>query len=183
MSAYDDRLLNVGDPIDRLLYYDQRTYLPSLLSRLDRTSMAASLEARVPFLDYRLVEWSYKLKSSFKIRGLVNKWVVKQAAKNWLPKEIVFRKKFGFDVPVGQWLRNKSGLGSHLDLLRDATFRRRGYFDYDAVLGLINEHLCQRADHTEILWGLLSFEMWCQTFFDRRLSDMSTRPIGAKPQV
>jgi asparagine synthase (glutamine-hydrolysing) len=136
--------------------------------------MAASIEARVPFLDFRLVEWSYKLNSSFKIRRLVNKWVVKKAAEQWLPTEIIYRKKFGFDVPVGQWLRNKSGLGAYLDLLRDATFRTRGYFDYDAVLALMDKHLRGDADHTEILWGLLGFEMWCRQFIDRRVEELST---------
>jgi asparagine synthase (glutamine-hydrolysing) len=137
--------------------------------------MAASIEARVPFLDYRLVEWSYKLKSSFKIRGLVSKWIVKKAAERWLPGEIIFRKKFGFDVPLGQWLRNRAGLGGYLDLLRDATFRTRGYFDYGLVRVLIDEHLRGDSDHTEILWGLLGFEMWCRQFIDSRIEVPSKR--------
>ncbi len=173
-STYSNRLVTASDSIDKLLYYEQRTYLPSLLGRLDRTSMAASIEARVPFLDYRLVEWSYKLKSNLKIRGLVSKWIVKKAAEQWLPREIIYRKKFGFDVPVGQWLRNKKGLGAHLDLLRDATFRKRGYFDYNAVLALMHEHLRGDSDHTEILWGLLGFEMWCRQFIDSRIEELST---------
>lgn len=173
-KLFDNRLVTAGDSIDRLLYYDQRTYLPSLLTRLDRTSMAASIEARVPFLDYRLVEWSYKLSSSLKIRRLVNKWIVKKAAERWLPREIISRRKFGFDVPVGQWLRNKSGLGGHLDLLRDGTFRERGYFEYKAVLALMDEHLRGDSDHTELLWGLLGFEMWCRQFIDRPIEALST---------
>jgi asparagine synthase (glutamine-hydrolysing) len=171
-DLYNKRFISTGDSIDKLLYYEQRTYLPSLLNRLDRTSMAASIEARVPFLDYRLVEWSYKLNSNLKIRRLVSKWLVKKAAERWLPQEIIYRKKFGFDVPVGQWLRNKKALGVHLDLLRDATFRKRGYFDHKTVLALIEEHLLGEADHTEILWGLLGFEMWCRVFIDSRIEDV-----------
>ena len=171
-NIYDHGFISTGDSINKLLYYEQRTYLPSLLHRLDRTSMAASIEARVPFLDYRLVEWSYKLNSNVKIRRLVSKWIVKKSAERWLPREIIYRKKFGFDVPVGEWLRNKKGLGAHLDLLRDATFRKRGYFDHKTVLALIEEHMRSEADHAEVLWGLLGFEIWCRLFIDRRIEDV-----------
>lgn len=173
INIYKNCLIGIGDSINNLLYYDQRTYLPSLLSRLDKTSMAASIEARVPFLDYRLVEWSYKLGSSLKIRRFVSKWIVKKAAERWLPDEIIYRKKFGFDVPVGEWLKNKKALGAHLDLLRDTTFRKRGYFDYKAVLSLIDQHIRGDWDHTEILWGLLGFEIWCRLFIDSQIEDFS----------
>ena len=109
-----------------------------------------------------------------KIRRLVSKWLVKKAAERWLPREIIYRKKFGFDVPVGQWLRNKKALGAHLDLLRDSAFRKRGYFDHKTVLTLIEEHLRCESDHTEILWGLLGFEMWCRVFIDSRIEDVCT---------
>ena len=173
-ELYNKRFISTGDSIDKLLYYEQRTYLPSLLHRLDRMSMAASIEARVPFLDYRLVEWSYKLNSNLKIRRLVNKWLVKKSAERWLPREIIYRKKFGFDVPVGQWLRNKQVLGTHLDLLRDSAFGERGYFDHKTVLTFIEEHLRGESDHTEILWGLLGFEMWCRVFIDSHIEDVCT---------
>ena len=87
-AVYDNRYIRNGDVVDQLLYYDQRTYLPSLLNRLDKMSMAASIEARVPFLDYRLVEWSYTLPSIEKIRGLTNKHIIKRAAEQYLPKEL-----------------------------------------------------------------------------------------------
>jgi asparagine synthase (glutamine-hydrolysing) len=176
-DMYDNPFISTGDSINTLLYYEQRTYLPSLLTRLDRTSMGASIEARVPFLDYRLVEWSYKLNSNLKIRNFVNKWIVKKAAEQWLPQEIIHRKKFGFDVPVGQWLKNKKALGAHLDLLRDTTFRKRGHFDAKAVLALIDEHLRGDSDHTEILWGLLGFEIWCRLFIDSRIEELAMQPI------
>jgi asparagine synthase (glutamine-hydrolysing) len=162
----DDRYLNGDDVVQRLLYYDQRTYLPSLLTRLDKMSMAASIEARVPFLDYRLVEWSYKLDSNEKIRGFTNKYIVKRAAERYLPREIIYRKKFGFDVPVGEWLRSKHSLGGFLELLRDKTFRERGYFDYKRVGKLIDEHIAGTKEHSEILWGLLNLEIWQRVFID-----------------
>ena len=171
-DLYSHGFIAQGDSINKLLYYEQRTYLPSLLGRLDRMSMAASIEARVPFLDYRLVEWSYKLNSNLKIRRFVSKWIVKKSAERWLPRQIIYRKKFGFDVPVGQWLRNEKALGAYLELLRDTTFRNRGYFDSKIVLALIEEHL-QGADHTEILWGLLGFEIWCRQFIDKQNEGLS----------
>jgi asparagine synthase (glutamine-hydrolysing) len=178
-ALYGGRYVDTGESVGRLLYYDQRTYLPSLLGRLDRTSMAASVEGRVPFLDYRLVEWSYKLESSLKIRGFVNKWIVKRAAGRWLPREIITRKKVGFDVPVGQWLRNRQGLGAYLELLRDATFRNRALFDHKVVAALIEEHLEGRADHAEILWGLIGLEIWCRCFIDIAVDRLSMRPEPA----
>jgi asparagine synthase (glutamine-hydrolysing) len=129
--------------------------------------MAASIEARVPFLDYRVVEWSYKLLANQKIRRFANKWLVKEAARRWLPEEIIFRRKVGFDVPICQWMRNPSTLGQHLELLRDARFRQRGLFDAKAVGALLEEHTHGRADHTEILWSLLGLEMWQRLFIDR----------------
>lgn len=175
-QKFSERFIDPGDDLGRVLYYDQRTYLPSLLARLDKVSMAASIEARVPFLDYRLVEWSYKLSSRFKIRRFVNKWIVKKAAEQWLPDEIVYRKKFGFDVPLGQWLRNGKTLGRYLDVLTDSTYRQRGYFRPQAVEALIKEHLTNAADHTEVLWGLLGFELWCRRFLDAQPTDVA--PVG-----
>jgi asparagine synthase (glutamine-hydrolysing) len=140
--------------------------------------MAASLEGRVPFLDYRLVEWSYKLRSNLKIKGLANKWIVRKAARKWLPKEIVRRKKVGFDVLVGHWLRNRKGLGANLELLCDGTFRTRGYFNASTVDLLVQEHLRGRSDHTEILWGLVTFEIWCRRFMDSTIKELSVRPTA-----
>ena len=165
-SLYQNRYVKGGDLILRLLYYDQRTYLPSLLNRLDKMSMAAGIEARVPFLDYRLVEWSYKIKSAEKIRWFMNKHVVKHAAEQYLPKEIIYRKKFGFDVPIKDWLCSEKALRPLLDLLRDRAFKERGYFEYRNVDKFIDEHLSGNKDHSEILWSLLNLEIWQRMFID-----------------
>jgi asparagine synthase (glutamine-hydrolysing) len=167
---YEQSLLRVPGQIDRLLHFEQRTYLSSLLTRLDK--MAASIEARVPFLDFRLVEWSYGIPSRDKIRRFGNKWIVKKAAERWLPHEIIYRRKFGFDVPIGQWLKDAKGLGAQLDILRDITFKQRGYFDHKLVETLIREHTKSELDHTEVLWGLLGFEMWCRLFIDQRTEEV-----------
>lgn len=172
-AIYDQAVLKANNIIEKLLYYDQRAYLPSLLTRLDKMSMAASVEARVPFLDYRLIEWSYLIPTNLKLRALTNKWIVKKTAKQWLPNEIVHRKKVGFGVPIGKWLRNKKGLGMYLDILTDKSAKERGYYDVKALNCLISEHISGKVDHSEILWGLLNLELWQKEFIDKNFSVIS----------
>ncbi|MGH7146287.1 MAG: asparagine synthase (glutamine-hydrolyzing) [Nitrospiraceae bacterium] len=157
-------------PLSRTLYLDQRAYLPSLLLRLDKMSMAAGIEARVPFLDYRIVEWSYLLPDNAKVRGFTTKWVVKRLAEKWLPGEIVHRKKVGFGVPLGKWLRNRQGVGRYLSLLEEKKTVERGYFDASAVRLLVRDHLSGVADHSEVMWGLVNLELWLRMFVDRDAS-------------
>jgi asparagine synthase (glutamine-hydrolysing) len=155
--------------LDAMLYFEQRTYLPSLLMRLDKSSMAAGLECRVPFLDYRIVEWSYRLPDHYKIRLVKsNKYIVKKVAERWLPREIVYRRKSGFGSPLAQWLRNPKGLGRYLELLSDSTARTRGIFAQQRVEQLITEHLKEGRDHSEVLWALMNFELWCRRFIDQQ---------------
>jgi len=165
-SLYDISVNTFDDLLQSHLYYDQRTYLSSLLMRLDKMSMGASIEARVPFLDYRLIEWSYKIPSHIKLKFLTNKWIVKKSAIRYLPKNIVYRNKVGFGAPIAEWLRNPNGLGRYLELLNDQKSKERGYFDQNIVKGIITEHLSRKNDHSEILWGLLNFELWHRNFID-----------------
>jgi asparagine synthase (glutamine-hydrolysing) len=153
--------------LNQLLLYERQTYLLSLLNRLDKVSMANGLEARVPFLDHRLVCWSRSLPDSKKIRlFLENKVIVKREASKRLPKTIVYRKKVGFGVPIAQWLNNNVGLGRYLDFLTDRTFKERGYFAHLEVEKLIGMHRQGLGDHSEALWALLNFELWCRKFVD-----------------
>lgn len=152
--------------VSRTLYLDQRAYLPSLLLRLDKMSMAAGIEARVPFLDYRIVEWSYLLPDEAKVRGLTTKWVVKRMAEKWLPSEIINRKKMGFGIPLGKWLRNRDGLGRYLSLLGEKKTLNRGFLDPSAVGRLVRDHESSVADHSEVLWGLINLELWMRMFVD-----------------
>jgi asparagine synthase (glutamine-hydrolysing) len=167
MAVYEQAKRRADSILERMLYFDQRTYLPALLNRLDKVSMAAAIECRVPYLDYRLIEWSALIPPSLKVRvGWDNKVIVKRVASRWVPQEIVSRKKVGFGVPVSRWLRNPRGLGRYLDLLTDTTFRTRGYCDPRVVEGLIHEHLQEASDHGEILWGLVNLEIWWRRFVD-----------------
>lgn len=153
--------------LERVLAYDRATYLPSLLQRLDRTTMAHGLEARVPFLDHRLLAWSRNLPQSEKISlGRDNKVVLKRLAREIFPSAMIDRRKMGFDVPVCAWLRQPESLGRYLDLLTDGTFRQRGHVDAGAVSGMVDAHRAGRGDYSEILWPLLNLEIWARMFVD-----------------
>jgi asparagine synthetase B (glutamine-hydrolysing) len=176
IAVYEQAERHTYSTLGRMLYFDQRTYLPALLNRLDKVSMAAAIECRVPYLDYRLIEWSALIPESLKVRlGWDNKVIVKRVASRWVPREIVSRKKVGFGVPVSRWLRNRRGFGRYLDLLTDSTFRARGYCDPKVVERLIHEHLQQGFDHGEILWGLVNLEIWWRLFVDSK--DWRYRPV------
>ena len=147
--------------LETVLAYDRATYMQSLLQRLDRTTMAHSLEARVPYLDYRLVEWSQRLHPSEKLAvGRGNKILLKDLARSVFPHEIIDRRKMGFDVPLHEWLRDRKGLGARLDLLTDETFAGRGLYDVRYVHRLVDEHITGRANHVEVLWPILNLELW-----------------------
>ncbi len=158
--------LDLG-PLDTVLAYDRATYLPTLLHRLDRTTMASGLEARVPFLDYRLLEWSKTLPPRRRVAtGQENKVILKELAARDFPRAMIYRRKMGFDVPVGTWLRNPRHLGRYLDAITDETFRGRGLFDAAGVGRLVDEHLRGDADHADALWALVNLELWRRRFVD-----------------
>ena len=93
----------------------------------------------------------------------------------------MYREKVGFGTPVGEWFRNRKGLGMYLDLLTDSTFRNRGYFDPAPVGELVHEHLHEGKDHSEALWGLMNIELWCRTFIDA--SDVMPQTGGVSRQA
>ena len=153
--------------LERILDFDRRTYLPALLDRLDRTTMASGIEARVPFLDYRIVEWSMTIPSAAKFKiGRGNKILVKKIAARIFPREMIYRRKVGFGVPVSRWLRDNRGLGRYLDLITDNTFASRGICEVGHVRNLVEQHRHGAADHSDVLWGLVNLELWQRTFLD-----------------
>jgi asparagine synthase (glutamine-hydrolysing) len=156
-----------NDPLQKLLYLDQKTYLVSLLDRQDKMSMGASIEARVPFLDYRLVRFAMRVGSTHKVKMRETKYVLKKLAERYLPREIVYRNKSGFGVPLARWFRNSNGLGQFLDLLSSQKFRERGLWNVSHVNRLLDEHRKAVADNSEILWELLNVEIWMNTYLDR----------------
>jgi asparagine synthase (glutamine-hydrolysing) len=147
-------------PLRRILYFDQSSWLPdNLLERTDRMTMAASIEARVPFLDYRLAEFVASLPDHYRVRGRVSKWILRKAAEQLIPRSILRRPKVGFRVPVNDWFRGpmRNYLLDHLQSPQSLT---RDYYDSAALGKVLDEHLGGRHNHEKLLWSLLNLEIW-----------------------
>jgi asparagine synthase (glutamine-hydrolysing) len=155
------------DVLTRMLYVDLKSWLvDDLLIKADRMTMANSVELRVPFLDYRVIEYAATIPSSMKLRGGVVKWILKQAMRDRLPKEILRRKKMGFPTPVA--LMFQQDLSGYLrDLLLSSRCLGRRYFKPNAVEKLIEENCRQKKDHHRILWQLVVLEEWHRRFIDQ----------------
>jgi len=154
------------DPLDTLLYLDSKTYLPGdILTKVDRMSMAVSLEARVPLLDHKLIEFVTRIPASMKMKNGETKYIFKRAVEDLVPAEILHRPKQGFGVPISEWI-NKELKERIRDTFADPLTRQRGYFDNGYVDLLLNEHERGRRDHSWALWALLMFELWQRTFAD-----------------
>jgi asparagine synthase (glutamine-hydrolysing) len=161
--------------IDRMLYCDTKAWLPDyLLLRGDKLTMATSLEARVPLLDHRVVEFAATVPADLKLHQNTGKWLLKQVAKRYLPREIIERRKQGFPIPIERWLRAEARPLMH-DLLAADTLQRRGIFRPQYVQKLMQQHEAGFADHSTQLWGLMSLEMWLRRFID---SDIRTEKSG-----
>jgi asparagine synthase (glutamine-hydrolysing) len=163
--------------LDHLLYLDSKTYLPGdILVKVDRMSMANSLETRAPLLDHRLIEFAQTIPASLKLRGLETKYILKRAAAGLIPDEIINRPKQGFDVPIRRWFNRE--LREMLDdTLNDRRARERGDFNHRAVLAILDEHRRGVRDHSRQLWSLLVLELWRRAFIDQQ---PQTRFTGAK---
>jgi asparagine synthase (glutamine-hydrolysing) len=153
-------------PLNRLLYLDLKTFLPCLnLAYTDKTSMAATLEVRVPFLNVELVELAARMPVNLKLRGLKRKYILKRAAESLLPRDVVWRKKAGFGAPVRSWLRGALRPMVE-DLLSEETVRRRGLFRPEEVRRIIDANLSGREDYNLQVFQLLTLELWQRTFMD-----------------
>ncbi len=151
------------DHLTRMLYTDIKTYLPGdILVKVDRMSMANSLEVRAPLLDYRVVEFAASLPSSMKIRGNQKKLLLKNAFASCLPTEILHRRKHGFTVPLDDWFRSDLlGLGVKHLLLNDSL---ADFFSVARIRELWQEHQEHKSNHGTLLWSLLSFSLWQQQY-------------------
>lgn len=154
------------NPVDRLLYLDSKTYLPSdILTKVDRMTMANSLEARVPLLDYELIEFVQTIPAELKLKNLETKYIFKKSLENLVPNEILYREKQGFGVPIGDWINSQLKERIHSDLLQKKTLER-GYFDEKYIRTLLDEHAKNRRDHSHSLWILWMLELWHRQFVD-----------------
>jgi asparagine synthase (glutamine-hydrolysing) len=144
----------------KILYFDQTSWLPdNLLERGDRMTMAASLEARVPFLDHKLAEYVSTLPDSLRVRGLTTKWVLREVGKGLIPARILKRPKVGFRVPVNEWFRGemKDYLLEHL---RGSGSMTRRYYDAGALDRVLDGHINGKQNQEKLLWTLLNLEIW-----------------------
>lgn len=153
--------------IDQMLYADLLTYLPDdLLAKVDIASMANSLEARSPFLDHKFIEFAASLPVNLKVRGLQTKYLLKKVAARLVPREVVYRRKWGFGMPIGRWLRNDLRELVNDTLLSEKA-SKRGLFDQAAIEKIWSEHLSEERDNTWKLWNLLMLECWFREFIDQ----------------
>jgi asparagine synthase (glutamine-hydrolysing) len=155
------------DPLDPLLYLDSKTYLPGdILTKVDRMSMAVSLEARTPLLDHKLIEFVCKrIPASLKMKGLETKHIFKRAVSSLVPAEILNRPKQGFGVPIEQWI-NEQLRERVRGTLTEPRTRQRGQIEPRYVDLLLDEHERGRRDHATALWALFMLELWQRTFVD-----------------
>jgi asparagine synthase (glutamine-hydrolysing) len=155
-------------PLNRLLYVDMKTFLPCLnLDYTDRTSMAATLEVRVPLLNHELVELSARMPPRLKLRGLRRKYILKRAAEQLLPREVVWRKKAGFGAPIRAWLRGPLRPLVE-EMLSEEAVKRRGLFRPEEVRRVVESNLSGREDFNLQVLQLLTLEMWQREFLDAR---------------
>ncbi|HEV2029941.1 MAG TPA: asparagine synthase (glutamine-hydrolyzing) [Candidatus Dormibacteraeota bacterium] len=165
LSANGSRQLDFGqaayaDPLNQVLLMDMRLYLENdILVKLDRASMMASLEGRVPLLNNDFVEYATHLPLNMKLRGLRSKFLLKRALRGILPDQILNRPKKGFGIPVAHWFRGP--LKEHmLSVLSPERVTRKGFFDPRGVQQLIDDHLSGRRDNRKQLWTLFAFDLW-----------------------
>ena len=163
--AYYLKELEVKDELDRLQYIDIKTYLQDdLLVKTDRASMANSLEVRVPYLDHELVEFVFGLPSSLRLNNFKTKYILKKAMRNFLPKNIINRKKKGLGMPVAFWI--KSDIKRLIsDIFERNKIIKEGFFNYECIDRLLKEHFNNRADNRKKIWTLLMFELWLKEYY------------------
>jgi len=153
--------------VDRYGLLDTSTYLPgAVLTKVDRMSMAHSLEVRSPLLDHRVYELAARLPSSLKLARGTTKWLLRRLAlKRGMPEDLVLRRKQGFGVPVGEWFRSEQR-DWVTQLLLDERSQSRGYFETAAVRRLLDDHIARRVDYAAELWTLAMLELWHRQFID-----------------
>jgi asparagine synthase (glutamine-hydrolysing) len=161
------------DALDRCVAIDFGSYLPDdILVKLDRMAMANSLEGRAPFLDPKVVEFAVRLPPGQRVQGGRGKHLLRRAAARWLPADVLKKPKQGFAIPLGDWFRGPlRGLAA--DILGSRAFAERGLIDAAAAQRYLRGHLAGEADYGELLWLVVSLELWAQRFTGARAAEAS----------
>ncbi len=164
VTEYYYNRADTDDHLSKILYTDLKTYLPGdILVKVDRMSMANSLEVRAPILDHNVIEYAANIPSSFKYNNGEKKYILKKAFKKILPREVMYRKKMGFSVPLAEWLRE--GLRDYVgDLLFSSDASMNNFFQRNVLENIWNLHQNKIRDYSTILWCLLMFELWYREF-------------------
>jgi len=173
-NTYEDIFSYINDSrltkdLERILYLSMKLYLQDdVLVKVDRASMANSLEVRCPLLDHEFIEFVCGLPMVYKLNGLRTKYLLKKAAKGILPESIIHRQKKGFGIPISRWLTGELK-GIMLEHLSEERLKRQGFFNYPYVKRLTNEHLTKARDNRKLLWALLVFQIWYERFIEKSL--------------
>ncbi|MGH2567258.1 MAG: asparagine synthase (glutamine-hydrolyzing), partial [Bacteroidota bacterium] len=155
-----------ADYLKRMIYVEFKHRLPELLlMRVDKVSMATSVEARVPFLDHRLLEYSMTIPANLKIKNGETKYILKKAVEGIIPRNIIYRKKQGFAAPVNEWLRNEWGAFAE-EKLSHSPLIRTGYLRKDFIATLIRQHRERKRDTGQYLWNLLNLTLWYEYWLE-----------------
>ncbi|MFN3329397.1 MAG: asparagine synthetase B family protein, partial [Pyrinomonadaceae bacterium] len=155
---------DANDDIERAQFLDMKLYLAEdILTKVDRASMAVSLEVRAPFLDPRIAEFVAKLPPGYKLNGMQGKFLLKKTVEKLLPKEVLRRPKKGFGIPIAEWLKGRLNPFLH-DMLNADRLRKQGIFNGDYVSKLIKNHEQGKVSHHKELWTLLIFQIWFDNF-------------------
>jgi asparagine synthase (glutamine-hydrolysing) len=164
---YYDQAPADPDEMSRLLYLDTKTYLPGdILTKVDRMSMAASLEVRVPMLDQEFVEWAAALPVEWKFRKSTRKYLLKRLAERLgIPSKLLHRPKQGFQLPLEEWFRGELKQ-KFLSILTESRTLQRGYYRPEAVRTLVDEHVRGRRNRSGVLWKMLVLEWWHRNFLE-----------------
>jgi asparagine synthase (glutamine-hydrolysing) len=166
MECWEDLvpLMEGTDELGGLQFLEIRSSLPDeLLMYADKLSMTHGLEIRVPFLDKDIIEFTERLKSSYKIRYFTGKWLHRKVCNRLLPKEIVSRKKIGFMTPVNEWFRESMG-GKVNSLLKDPASNIYSLIKYDVVNSILTEHQTRKCDNSKMIFNLVALEEWMRFF-------------------
>jgi len=152
--------LNRLSHVQKIMLLDLATYLSNdILTKVDRASMSTSLETRMPFLDHRIVDFSFKLPINYKIKDSKTKIILRKVLNKYVPPSIYERPKSGFAVPIGLWLKTSLKDWAE-DLINIRRMKEEGFLNSDEVHKIWNEHLENKKNHESLLWNILMFQSW-----------------------